>query len=104
MSVVRTPATEPQIKFKAAHDTKQIDLVPGDPSKKASIGAHMEEEQEQTLVAFLRENKDMFAWKPSDMPGVPRALAEHSLNVDPMAKPAKQLLRHFNNDRRMAIG
>jgi hypothetical protein len=31
----------------------------------------------------MRENRDIFAWKPSDIPGVPRKLAEHRLNVDP---------------------
>ncbi|WVZ76322.1 hypothetical protein U9M48_024306 [Paspalum notatum var. saurae] len=35
----------------------------------------------------------MFAWKPADMPGVPRELAEHQLKVFPNAKPIKQRLR-----------
>ena len=55
------------------------------------------------LVSFLRENADIFAWKPSDMPGVPRELAEHSLKVDPSAKPIKQRLRRFAQDRKEAI-
>ena len=38
------------------------------------------------------------------MPGVPRELAEHTLNVDPMFKLLKQFLRHFNEERRKAIG
>jgi len=55
------------------------------------------------LVKFLRENADIFAWKPSDMPGVPRELAEHSLKVNPTAKPIKQRLRRFAQDRKEAI-
>ena len=43
-------------------------------------------------------------WKPSDMPGVPRELAEHTLNVDPKFKPVKQFLRHYNEERRTTIG
>src|ERR1041385_5976945 len=46
----------------------------------------------------------MFAWKPSDMHGVPRELAEHHLNIDPKLKPVKQFLRRFNEERRNAIG
>ena len=46
----------------------------------------------------------MFAWKPSNMPGAPRELAEHTLNVDPKFKPVKQFLRRFNEERRKAIG
>jgi hypothetical protein len=37
------------------------------------------------------------------MPGVPRQLVEHSLNVDPKATPKRQHLRRFTDDRRDAI-
>jgi hypothetical protein len=37
------------------------------------------------------------------MPGLPRTLIEHSLNVDPKATPKRQHLRYFANDRRGAI-
>jgi hypothetical protein len=38
------------------------------------------------------------------MPGVPRELAEHSLHVWPDAKPIKQPLQHFAEEKRKAIG
>ena len=41
------------------------------------------------LIEFIRENRDIFAWKPSDMPGVPRELAEHTLNIDPKYKAVR---------------
>jgi hypothetical protein len=37
------------------------------------------------------------------MPGVPRELVEHALNVDPKAKPVKQPLRRFDEPKRRAI-
>ena len=37
------------------------------------------------------------------MTGVPRELAEHSLNVNPNAKPVKQSLRRFGDEKRKAI-
>jgi hypothetical protein len=37
------------------------------------------------------------------MPGVPRSLIEHSLNVDPKATPKRQHRCHFADDRRDAI-
>jgi hypothetical protein len=55
------------------------------------------------LINFLRANRDIFAWKPADMPGVPRELIEHSLNVDPKATPKRQHLRRFADDRQDAI-
>jgi hypothetical protein len=38
------------------------------------------------------------------MPGVPRELAEHSLNVRPNAKPVKQTLQRFTEEKRKTIG
>ena len=38
------------------------------------------------------------------MPGVPRELAEHTLNIDPKFMPARQFLHHLNEERQKAIG
>jgi hypothetical protein len=37
------------------------------------------------------------------MPGVPRELVEHALNMDPKAKLVKQPLRRFDEPKRKAI-
>jgi hypothetical protein len=37
------------------------------------------------------------------MPGVPRELAEHRLEVNKTARPIKQKLRRFAKDRKQAI-
>jgi hypothetical protein len=55
------------------------------------------------LTSFLRDNADIFTWTPSDMPGVPRELAEHSLDVRKTAKPVKQKMRRFAKDRKEVI-
>jgi hypothetical protein len=52
------------------------------------------------LVEFLREHWEIFAWCPSDMPGVPRELVEHALNVDPKAKLVKQPLRRSDEPKK----
>jgi hypothetical protein len=49
------------------------------------------------------DNTDIFTWSPSDMPGVPRELAEHTLEVNKIARPIKQKLRRFAKDRKQAI-
>ena len=38
------------------------------------------------------------------MPGVPRKLPEHSLNVNKDAKPVKQGLRRLETEKRKAVG
>ena len=55
------------------------------------------------LVDFLRANADMFAWSPSDMPGIPREVAEHSLEIRVGSKPVKQRLRRFDEEKRKII-
>jgi hypothetical protein len=56
------------------------------------------------LVDFLRANADIFAWSPSDMPGIPREVAEHSLDILPHSRALQQRLRRFDEERRRAIG
>ena len=56
------------------------------------------------LVDFLRANTNMFAWSPSDMPGIPREVAEHSLEFRAGSKPMKQRLRRFDEEKRKIIG
>jgi ribonuclease HI len=56
------------------------------------------------LVNFLRANAKVFALSPSDMPGIPRDVAEHSLDIRAGARPVKQSLRRFDEEKRRAIG
>jgi hypothetical protein len=56
------------------------------------------------LVDFLHVNTDIFAWSPSDMPGIPREVVEHSLDILPHSRVVQQRLRHFEEERRRAIG
>jgi hypothetical protein len=45
----------------------------------------------------------VFAWKPADMPDVPRELIEHSLDVSKTTKPTKQKMRRFSHEKKEAI-
>jgi hypothetical protein len=56
------------------------------------------------LVDFLRANAEVFAWSPSDMPDIPRDVAEHSLDIQAGARPVKQSLRRFDEEKCRAIG
>jgi len=51
------------------------------------------------LVDFLRANADIFAWSPTDMLGIPREVAEHSLDIRAGSKPVKQRLRRFDKEK-----
>jgi hypothetical protein len=63
------------------------------------LGSQLYDEQEKTLLRFLFNNKDVFAWTTNDLCGVNRDVIEHSLNVDPSSRPRKQRLRKMSEDK-----
>jgi hypothetical protein len=67
--------------------------------QKVLLGSQLSEEQEKTLLRFLFNNKDVFAWSANDLCGVNRDVIEHSLNVDPSFRPRKQRLQKMSDDK-----
>jgi hypothetical protein len=51
------------------------------------------------LVAFLQANADVFAWEPSQMPGIPKEVIEHCLKINPNARPMSQKPRRQSVER-----
>jgi hypothetical protein len=82
---------------------KTMPLSSEEPSKVAHMGNSLDPNYELALVKFLQENRDIFAWKTADMTAVPRELIEHKLHLDPKAKPIKQRLCHFTQDKEEVI-
>src|SRR3954465_1312594 len=72
--------------------------------KKEGRDAASPGEQATALIAFLREEWEIFAWCPADMPGIPREFAEHALCIKQNTKPVKQALRRFSEPKSRAIG
>ena len=75
--------------FKPADEIVKFQVHPTYPTKTASIGTQLSPTMDAALREFLCENWDIFAWHPSYMPGIPRELDEHSLNVLKGYKPVK---------------
>jgi hypothetical protein len=67
--------------------------------QKVLLGSQLSDEQEKTLLRFLFNNKDVFAWSANDLCGVNRDVIEHSLNVDPSIRPRKHKLRKMSDDK-----
>jgi hypothetical protein len=55
--------------------------------------------KKKTLLRFLFNNKDIFAWSANDLCGVSRDVIEHSLNVDMAIRPSKQKLQKMPDDK-----
>ena len=70
----------------------------------ASIGANLDLEIDEAFCHFLGKNWDIFTSHPLDIPGIPRGLAEHILNILKVYKPVKQALLHFFEPKCQAMG
>ena len=73
------------------------------PEHLAYIGSKLAEDLKIPLTHFLRQNKDVLAWKREDMGGVDPTIITHRLNVSPSFKPVKQKRRSFTPERKKAI-
>ena len=69
------------------------------PEHLAYIGSKLAEDLISLLTHFLKQNKDVFAWKQEDM----GRIITHRLNVSPSFKPVKQKRRSFALKRQKAI-
>ena len=59
------------------------------------IGSKLAEDVRSSLVYFLEQNMEVFAWKQEDMGGVDPTVITHRLNVNPSFKTVKQKRRSF---------
>ena len=74
-----------------------------DPEHLAYIGSELAEDLKSLLTQFLRQNRDVFAWKQSDMGGIDPIVITHRLNTNPSFKPVKQKCRSFAPEMQKAI-
>ena len=84
---------------------EELEPVPldDDPEHLAYIGSKLTEDLKSPLTHFLRQNKDVFAWKQANMGGIDPTVITHRLNVSPSFKPVKQKRRSFAPERQKAI-
>ncbi|GKC40747.1 reverse transcriptase domain-containing protein [Tanacetum coccineum] len=73
------------------------------PEQTIEIGSTLTEEGRKALCDLLRHNLDVFAWKPTDITGVLRHIAEHRLNVREGCLPVRQKKRSQAPERNKAI-
>ena len=67
------------------------------------IGSKLAEGIRSSIIHFLKQNMEVFAWKQEDMGGVDPAVITHKLNVNSSCKPVKQRKRSFAPERQKAI-
>ena len=85
-------------------ETKQLPVEEDGSSEETfTIGTNLEPDQEEALVKFLRANKEVFAWEPDQLVGVPREVIEHHLKACPNVRPVKQKARRQSTEKQAFI-
>ncbi|GKV11423.1 hypothetical protein SLEP1_g22684 [Rubroshorea leprosula] len=74
-----------------------------DPTRKTQIGTRLSPNERTKLIAFLRENNDVFAWISADMSRIPTLVYQHKLSTNPLKKPVAQKRRLFRGERLTVI-
>lgn len=68
-----------------------------------NISAELAPHEHQKIFEVLHANRDLFAWKPSDMPGIHPSIISHKLTVCPQAKPVAQRKRRMGEELRAVV-
>ena len=74
-----------------------------DPEHLTYIGSKLAKDLKGLLTQFLRQNRDVFAWKQTDMGGIDPTVITHRLNTNPSFKPVKQKRRSLAPERQKAM-
>lgn len=83
-------------------DLKEISIGP-ETHHTTKIGTSLSPGEETTLINLLRKNLELFAWSPSEMPGMDPDVACHHLSIKPGVKPVVQRKRKMGEERRKAV-
>ncbi|GKE98733.1 hypothetical protein Tco_0022084, partial [Tanacetum coccineum] len=80
-ALVSRPEEAPQAPKPMVKERVRVAINPEYLEQTIMIGSTLTEEGRNKLCNLLQRNLDIFAWKPADMTGTPRHIAEHRLNV-----------------------
>ncbi|GKE18602.1 hypothetical protein Tco_1426179 [Tanacetum coccineum] len=91
--MISRPRTQQPIVDQDAEEKIQVAIHPEYHGQTIAIGSTLTKEGRKKLCGLLRQNLDIFAWKPADMTGVSCHIAEHRLNVQEGYFPVRQKKR-----------
>ncbi|XP_072076442.1 uncharacterized protein [Arachis hypogaea] len=72
------------------------------PNKFTYVGTSLNASELQAITTFLQEHADLFAWTPSDMPGIDPHIISHKLAINSAVRPVQQKKRKLGEEKRRA--
>ncbi|GJZ77987.1 reverse transcriptase domain-containing protein [Tanacetum coccineum] len=101
---VSRPEEQPSAVNQAVEERIKVAINPEYPKQTIMIGSTLTKEGRNKLCDLIQRNLDVFAWKPADITGVPRHIAEYRLNVREGCPPVRQKKRSQAPNRNQQIG
>jgi hypothetical protein len=83
-------------------DLEQVQIGK-EPYQVTNISTALKSEEKRKILEMLKRNIDLFAWQPSDMPGIDESVITHKLSISPETKPVVQRKRKVGEERRTII-
>ncbi|XP_022853913.1 uncharacterized protein LOC111375341 [Olea europaea var. sylvestris] len=80
-------------------ELEEVRVCAKDQTKELKVRCELQPSTRSKVVAFLKENLDVFAWDHSDMRRIDPNIACHKLQVDPSVRPKQQKRRPPNLER-----
>ncbi|KAM2544763.1 hypothetical protein TB1_016414 [Malus domestica] len=71
-----------------AEELKNVSISKDHLDRMVKIGTTLSPPLRLSLISFLQENAEVFAWSYKDMPGISPDIICHHLSIDPKTKPA----------------
>ncbi|GJU59503.1 reverse transcriptase domain-containing protein [Tanacetum coccineum] len=102
-AMISGPSIQPPAVNQVLEEKINIAIHPEYPEQTVAIGSTLTEKGRKELCSLLKQNLDIFAWKPADMTGVPRNIAEHRLNIREGYSPVRQKKRGQAPERNKVI-
>ncbi|GJY22705.1 hypothetical protein Tco_0396363 [Tanacetum coccineum] len=102
-AMISGPSTQHPVTSQVLEEKIKVAIHPEYPEQTIAIGSTLTEKGRKELCALLRQNLYAFTWKPADLTGVPRHIAEHRLNVREGCLPIRQKKRGDRLESRVSL-
>ncbi|KAM2098016.1 hypothetical protein ACFX1R_021478 [Malus domestica] len=86
-----------------AEELENVSISKDHQDRMVKIGTTLSPPLRLSLISFLQENAEVFAWSYKDMPGISPDIICHHLSIDPKTKPVKQKRRCYDVERYEAM-
>ncbi|XP_072058029.1 uncharacterized protein [Arachis hypogaea] len=86
---------------KSSDDLQKV-YFNNDSNKFTYVGTSLNVSELQAITTFLQEHADLFAWTPSDMPGIDPHIISHRLATNSSIRPVQQKKRKLGEEKKRA--